>query len=90
MGEFYKSGKHGAGLPVALDIDREQDRNWLAVHGNVNVFLDGEKQDRVVAFNTRDGTIKRHKMSEFGKVQVTSKGKVRTETLRGKVTVEWA
>ena len=77
------------GLPDKLDIRKEADRNWLALH-NIELFLDGERVDRCIAFDVKAGSVVRQKMGDDGRVKLTASGKaVATETVHGKVEVRW-
>lgn len=88
MGEFHRNGALAPGLPTKLDVSKEADRNWLAIH-SIRIKLDGEEMQRVVAFNTRRGILRRQKTGDDGRIALTPKGRPAIETLKGKVTVEW-
>ena len=77
------------GLPDKLDIRKEADRNWLAIH-NISIFLDGEQQRDVIAFDVKAGTLVKNKRDERGNPALTkSKRLFATQTIHGKVEVRW-
>lgn len=55
-----------------------------------DVYLDGAKQDMVIAYDCDRGTVHRHVADENGRAQLNEElDEVLTETVTGVVTVEW-
>jgi hypothetical protein len=57
---------------------------------NLRIFLDGEEQRRVTAYDADKGTITRQRLDEAGRIFVDpGTDEVALETLTGSVEVKW-
>jgi hypothetical protein len=77
-------------IPAKLDVSDKHGRAWLGNNPGINVFLDGKPQKRVLSYDIPAGTLTKYK-EENGKVVLDlRRGIAVSETLTGRVTVEWA
>lgn len=71
-------------LPNSLSVDDfGKDHRVM----QVNIFFNGQKQDGCIAFNVKEGWIKRYK-KRAGRI-VIENGELVTETIKGVVEVTW-
>ena len=55
---------------------------------NIEIWLDGCEQRKVIAYDCDAGTVHRYKVSGFGEIVVEA-GDAATETVSGDVQVRW-
>jgi hypothetical protein len=78
-------------LPVKLDVRDPKERAWLNNNAPIRILLDGVEQQRVLSFDTKEGTLTRYVVDpETNRIVLDGKrGIGKTEDLSGIVKVEW-
>jgi hypothetical protein len=78
-------------IPKKLDIRKPVDRAWAANH-KIRIFLDDQEAQFVLAYDIPAAKIVRHKIDPgTGGFEIDrARGVVKTETVKGKIRVEWA
>lgn len=82
--------EYDARLPVRLNVSKAADRALLRRIPPFDILLNDEPQQDVTAFDTEAGWLTRHLRNAKGERLVDwERGVVLTETVQGKVEVQW-
>lgn len=83
---IFMEGRRDMEAPRRLDVDGLVRSGLRATH-SLAVFVDGERQQRVISYDIDAGEVVRLMTDKFGNVLVAG-GEALTVLLRGKVAVE--